>query len=121
MQEIKSQQLLLKAQVQPLDKEAALQLFSHCTGMDSEMLLPELQQLQDSIITASGGLPLALKVAGGLLYKREEREHVEEWQVCRVLLLSAASRSLMQPHAWSSAEHRAENTLARDTGESCCV
>jgi len=75
-QDMERRQLLLGRQVQPLDEEAALQLFSQWAGPASETLPPGLPRAE--VIKACGRLPLALKVAGGLLYKNTD---AEKWQV----------------------------------------
>jgi hypothetical protein len=79
MQELKRQGLLINAHVAELDPASAQQLFSSCAG--SEALPPELHELQAPVIAACSGLPLALRVAGGLLYDKTSKE---VWQVCQV-------------------------------------
>ena len=60
-----------------LSGDAAKELFRSCTG-----IIPEhgsdLERLEADILTACAGLPLALKIIGGQLWKQTD---VKLWQV----------------------------------------
>jgi hypothetical protein len=60
-----------------LDEGPARQLFRRAAGLEGG-LDPRLQGLEEAILRICGGLPLALQLLGGQLYKDKE---VASWQV----------------------------------------
>jgi hypothetical protein len=63
--------------VDVLDEAASRQLFRQKAGLGGD-LEATLQDVEAAILTACGGLPLALRLMGGQLYKKNDEA---SWQV----------------------------------------
>jgi uncharacterized membrane protein len=75
-------------EMQLLQPEPARRLFWSQTGLvldgnQSQQPTAQLQQLGDKIVKACGGLPLALELAGALLW---EKTATTQWQVMTAVL-----------------------------------
>ena len=60
-----------------LDAAAARQLFRQAAGLQGAFQ-DDLQGVEEAILQACGGLPLALQLVGGQLYGKEG---IDDWQV----------------------------------------
>jgi hypothetical protein len=81
--------------VDVLDEAASRQLFRQKAGLGGD---PEaaLQEVEAAILTACGGLPLALRLMGGQLYKKHDEA---SWQVMALhhRMLCMRSERAVQP------------------------
>jgi hypothetical protein len=83
---LQDQVRLLQHQVLLLQRDSALQLFRQAAGLSGPPGAA-LEEVEAAILEACGGLPLALKLMGGLLRGSQDRV---EWQVMAGLVLSSS-------------------------------
>jgi hypothetical protein len=68
---------LFKHKVAVLDEDAASQVFRQAAGLPDSLPL-HLRDVEAAILNACGGLPLALQLIGGQLYRNVNKA---SWQV----------------------------------------